>query len=140
MTVFTLLRKPLVKSGARFAVLACGGKDQNYIPCVAAPVYGLYLQPVSNTDRLAHIRLAGKKAPDEHSAHDQCDNDDSDVDSLLDSFGDPFAIDASHILFLTWLFFLSSQGGYPVLPRQATEAVYPWVHSGAKGTVEPSSP
>src|SRR5579859_3352437 len=99
MTVFTLLRKPLVKSGARFAVLACGGKDQNYIPRVAAPVYRLYLQPLSNTDCLAQLRLAGKEAPAEHSAPAQSANDDSDVDSLLDSFGDPFAIDASHILF-----------------------------------------
>jgi hypothetical protein len=101
MTAFTLLRKPLVKPSARFAILACSGKDQNYIFCVAAPVYRLYLQPAPNTDSLAYIRPAGKIAPDEHSAHDQCDNDDSDVDSLLDSFGDSFAIDASHILLLT---------------------------------------
>jgi len=101
MTTFTLARKPLVKPGAFFAILAGSGKDQNYIFWVAAPVYRLHLQLVPNTDRLAYIRLAGKIAPDEHSSHDQCDNDDSDVNSLLDSFGDPFAIDASHILLLT---------------------------------------
>jgi hypothetical protein len=98
MTAFTLARKLLIESGALLAILASSGKHQDNIFCVAAPVYWLHLQPVPNTDSLAYVRLAGKKALDEHSAYDQSYDDDSDVDSLLNSFGNPFTIDTSHIL------------------------------------------
>ncbi len=98
MTAFTLARESLVESGARLAILASSGKHQDNIFCAAAPVYWLHLQPVPDTDSLAYVRFAGKKALDEHSAYDQRYDDDSDVDSLLNSFSNPFTIDASHIL------------------------------------------